>query len=61
MHGLYPNDASLIDSIGRLLIVALFLIIGIMIQILLKTHQYFLQMTVDKALHRVRGGSIAIE
>jgi putative oxidoreductase len=29
MHGLYPNDASILDSIGRLLIVALFLIIGI--------------------------------
>src|SRR4029077_18755552 len=29
MHGLYPNDASMLDSIGRLLIVALFLIIGI--------------------------------
>ena len=29
MHGLYPNDASMLDTIGRLLIVALFLIIGI--------------------------------
>jgi len=29
MHGLYPNDASLLDSAGRLLIVALFLIIGV--------------------------------
>jgi len=29
MHGLYPNDASLLDTAGRLLIVALFLIIGI--------------------------------
>ena len=29
MHGLYPNDASLLDSAGRLLIVALFLILGI--------------------------------
>ena len=29
MHGLYPNDASMLDTAGRLLIVALFLIIGI--------------------------------
>jgi len=29
MHGLYPNDASMLDTIGRLMIVALFLIIGI--------------------------------
>lgn len=29
MHGLYPNEASLLDTAGRLLIVALFLIIGI--------------------------------
>src|ERR1044071_4267652 len=29
MAGLYPNDASILDTIGRLLIVALFLIIGI--------------------------------
>jgi len=29
MHGLYPNDASLLDSAGRLLIVSLFLILGI--------------------------------
>ena len=29
MHGLYPNDASLLDTAGRLLIVALFLIIGL--------------------------------
>ena len=29
MHGLYPNDASILDTIGRLMIVALFLIIGI--------------------------------
>jgi len=29
MHGLYANDASMLDSIGRLMIVALFLIIGI--------------------------------
>jgi uncharacterized membrane protein YphA (DoxX/SURF4 family) len=29
MHGLYPNDASLLDTAGRLLIVALFLIVGI--------------------------------
>jgi putative oxidoreductase len=29
MYGLYPNDASMLDSIGRLMIVALFLIIGI--------------------------------
>jgi uncharacterized membrane protein YphA (DoxX/SURF4 family) len=29
MHGLYPNDASWLDTAGRLLIVALFLIIGI--------------------------------
>src|SRR5690242_8984059 len=29
MHGLYPNDASMLDSIGRLMILALFLIIGI--------------------------------
>jgi putative oxidoreductase len=28
MHGLYPNDASMLDTAGRLLIVALFLIIG---------------------------------
>jgi uncharacterized membrane protein YphA (DoxX/SURF4 family) len=29
MHGLYPNDASLLDTAGRLMIVSLFLIIGI--------------------------------
>lgn len=29
MHGLYPNDASLLDTAGRLLIVSLFLILGI--------------------------------
>ncbi|MGA8320780.1 MAG: hypothetical protein WBE48_22890 [Xanthobacteraceae bacterium] len=29
MHGLYPNDVSWLDPAGRLLIVALFLIIGI--------------------------------
>jgi putative oxidoreductase len=29
MQGLYPNDASLLDTAGRLLIVSLFLIIGI--------------------------------
>ena len=29
MHGLYPNDASMLDTVGRLMIVALFLIIGI--------------------------------
>ena len=29
MHGLYPNDASMLDSIGRLMIVALFVIIGL--------------------------------
>jgi putative oxidoreductase len=29
MHGLYPNDVSWLDTAGRLLIVALFLIIGI--------------------------------
>ena len=29
MHGLYPNDASLLDSAGRLLIVALFLSLAI--------------------------------
>jgi putative oxidoreductase len=29
MGGLYPNDASMLDTIGRLLIIALFLIIGI--------------------------------
>lgn len=28
MHALYPNDASWIDSAGRLLIVAFFLIVG---------------------------------
>ena len=28
MSGLYPNDASLLDTAGRLLIVALFLILG---------------------------------
>jgi putative oxidoreductase len=27
MHGLYPNDASIIDTIGRLLIVAFFVIV----------------------------------
>ena len=29
MQGLYPNDASMLDSIGRLMIVALFVIIGL--------------------------------
>src|SRR3954467_4846721 len=29
MHGIYPNDASILDTAGRLLIFALFLIIGI--------------------------------
>lgn len=29
MQGLYPNDASIIDSIGRLLIVAFFVIVGL--------------------------------
>ena len=29
MQGLYPNDASMLDSIGRLMIVALFVIIGV--------------------------------
>ena len=29
MHGLYPNDASWLDTAGRLLIVALFVIIGL--------------------------------
>lgn len=29
MNGLYPNDASMIDSAGRLLIVALFVVLGI--------------------------------
>ena len=29
MHGLYPNDASWIDSAGKLLILAFFLIVGI--------------------------------
>ena len=29
MHGLYPNDAPWLDTAGRFLIVALFLIIGI--------------------------------
>lgn len=29
MTGLYPNDASMLDSAGRLLIVALFLCLGI--------------------------------
>ena len=29
MHGLYPNDASIYDSIGRLLIVAFFLIVWV--------------------------------
>ena len=29
MSGLYPNDASMLDSIGRLLIVALFLSLGL--------------------------------
>ena len=29
MQGLYPNDASMLDSVGRLLIVAFFLIVGI--------------------------------
>ena len=29
MQGLYPNDASMLDSIGRLMIIALFLIIGV--------------------------------
>ena len=27
MHGLYPNDASIYDSIGRLLIIAFFVIV----------------------------------
>ncbi len=29
MHGLYPNDASIIDTIGRLLIVAFFVIVWV--------------------------------
>ncbi|MGE3990900.1 DoxX family membrane protein [Pseudorhodoplanes sp.] len=29
MQGLYPNDASMLDSIGRLLIVAFFVIVGL--------------------------------
>ena len=29
MQGLYPNDASIIDSIGRLMIIAFFLIVGL--------------------------------
>lgn len=29
MAGLYPNDASMLDTAGRLLIVALFLILGL--------------------------------
>ena len=29
MHSLYPNDASWLDSAGRLLIVAFFLIVGV--------------------------------
>lgn len=29
MHGLYPNDASIYDSIGRLLILAFFIIVGL--------------------------------
>jgi uncharacterized membrane protein YphA (DoxX/SURF4 family) len=29
MHGLYPNDASWLDSAGRLLIVAFFIIVGV--------------------------------
>ncbi|MGE0563203.1 MAG: DoxX family membrane protein [Pseudolabrys sp.] len=29
MQGLYPNDASILDSIGRLLIVASFVIVGL--------------------------------
>ena len=29
MHSLYPNDASWLDSAGRLLIVAFFLIVGL--------------------------------
>jgi putative oxidoreductase len=29
MHGLYPNDASWLDSAGKLLIIAFFLIAGI--------------------------------
>ncbi|MGH6683360.1 MAG: hypothetical protein ACRECA_05455 [Pseudolabrys sp.] len=29
MHGLYPNDASWIDSAGKLLILAFFLIVGV--------------------------------
>ena len=29
MHGLYPNDASIYDSIGRLLIVAFFVIVWV--------------------------------
>ena len=29
MHGLYPNDASIYDTAGRLLIVAFFVIVGL--------------------------------
>ncbi|HET7849468.1 MAG TPA: DoxX family protein [Pseudolabrys sp.] len=29
MHGLYPNDASIYDTIGRLLIIAFFVIVGV--------------------------------
>lgn len=29
MHGLYPNDPTIYDSIGRLLIVAFFIIVGV--------------------------------
>ena len=29
MHGLYPNDASWIDTVGRLLIVVFFIIVWI--------------------------------
>ena len=29
MHGLYPNDASWIDSAGKLLILAFFVIVGV--------------------------------
>jgi putative oxidoreductase len=29
MQGLYPNDASIIDTIGRLMIVAFFIIVGV--------------------------------
>ncbi|HEU4661053.1 MAG TPA: DoxX family membrane protein [Pseudolabrys sp.] len=29
MHGLYPNDASVYDTIGRLMIIAFFVIVGV--------------------------------